>query len=176
MKKTIFISELRSIVREVLAEAIPPSSNKGKGPEVTDANKTPMRYRTDGTSTTDTAPSSSVSGSSNTQMPPTMHPPTIPAKASKVQRAADQQLKDMSKSGSVDPNRIPVNPRPESNKTGLVHRALLKQGMTADQLNIEDIQNWVKSLDPADALVKSADDLAKEYMSQNQQSGQNRVA
>jgi hypothetical protein len=181
MKKSISISELRSIIREVLEEApnvLPPtpsgnvSSNKKGEDPVVHRNDNRRVYNADGTSKELQFDPSDPNAPGqrkimNTQMPPTMHPPTVPAKASNAERAMDLDLKALgSKKNSGEPKPGDVNAiRPDksagSNKAALVHKALTAKGVQAD---ISALQGWIAQMDPADSLIKTADDLASEWM------------
>jgi hypothetical protein len=184
MKKSISISELRSIIREVLEEApSTASTNDDKNVEVDPGGPNSIRgnEKLGGKSPTIPAPETAPT------IKPSAPPPrstvgardlnhvmkrldrgTIPAKASNAERAMSQELKakGMTKGGSpktapVDPNRIPFDKNPNATKAALVHKSLVSQGVQSD---IDAIQSWIAQMDPADSLIKTADDLASEWM------------
>lgn len=158
--------ELRLMIREILEEALPPKKpgTLDLSPEVSKGEK--RRYRADGTSVPDDSPDSTIptTGTANTQMPPTQYPKTVPAKASNAERAMDQELKALGvgKTGQPDPNRIPRDKSAGSSKAALVHKILANKGV---QANIDAVQKWIVQMDPMMSLIKTADDLANDWMS-----------
>lgn len=169
MKKAYSISEIRQIVREVLKEAPPPSrvskilpsgnSPKPIGQEPT-VHKTNRRYGVGGESYD--APDEKVDPKANTQIPPTMYPPTIPAAASRAEQAASQDLRDKNLGQpNRNANRIPREKSPNADKTLRVQNLLKSRGT---QVEFEPLQQWINQMDPADALVKSDNDLAQDWL------------
>lgn len=191
MKKSVTISELRQMIRSVLLEADPnrvsrtpaalpprPSgvssvAKTGAAPSVQNGKN--RVYNADGTSREELPFDSQgmyAPGQREiiqTHMPPTMHPPTIPAKASNAERAMSQDMKAKGATSTgdpknnVDPNRIPREKSAGSTKAALVHKALTSRGAQAD---INALQQWIAGLDPSESLVKTAEDLANDYMFQ----------
>jgi hypothetical protein len=170
MKKNITISELRQIVRSVLLEApVPPKpadkperklgGAKALPPE---AHTEKWRYRADGTAsrTNDTVAPQDV-GTAQTQMPPTMHPPTVPAKASNKERAMDQELRQKNLGATGLPKDIPTTRSPHTQKATMVASTLASKGIQADE---QTIKTWLASMDPSDILVKTTEQLAADYM------------
>lgn len=105
-----------------------------------------------------------VSATAKTQMPPTMHPPTIAAKASSTQQQADAEL---SKMNTKNPNRPGTAPSQKQIKVNAIKKALDNTGFTqtADGAKkaTQELAAWYDQLDPADALVATADQLAQRF-------------
>ncbi len=156
-------AQLNALVERVsrrLAEA---------GPAPAPAAKTGnFRYKNDGTSVSE-PPSATVptSGTAKTQMPPTQHPPTIPAikSAGEQQAAAD----GVGTTSNIGRNPATANKAPSQKniKVNSIKKALDTQGYTADANNAkrvtQGLSSWYDQLDPSDALVSTADELALRF-------------
>ena len=109
-----------------------------------------------------------VSSTGDTQMPPTQHPPTMPAVKSQVQQQADTELHGSSISRNPDPMRN--MPSQKASKINAVKKALDAKGYTADAEKAKrvtnDLNTWYSQLDPSDALVATADELAARFSSE----------
>jgi len=123
-----------------------------------------FRYKNDGTSVEDTTNTVPTSGTAKTQMPSTMHPPTIPAAKSAGEQAAKS---DGVGNGSIvgrNPRSIPSQ---KTVKVNNIRKALDSQGYTADATKAKHVtqtlNGWYDQLDPSDALVATADELALRF-------------
>lgn len=106
-----------------------------------------------------------VDPAGKTQMPPTQHPPTIPAAKSHVQQSADSELKGMN---TKNPRAATGGaPSQKQIKVNNVKKALDKLGYTGSregaQRTTQQLSSWYDGLDPADALVATADELAQRF-------------
>lgn len=105
-----------------------------------------------------------VNPAAKTQMPPTMHPPTIAAKASPTQQQADAELSQMI---TKNPNRPATAPSQKQIKVNAIKKALDNTGFTRDAEGAkkvtQNLASWYDQLDPADALVATADQLAQRF-------------
>lgn len=148
--------ELAALVERVtirLAEAVPAPATAKTGN---------FRYNNDGTAVSERPPS--VSDTAKTQMPPTQHPPTIAAAASSAEQSARADGIGTGSTITANPNRVPSQ---KSIKVNSIKKALDAQGYTADANNAKRVtQNlgaWYDQLDPSDALVATADELALRF-------------
>ena len=153
-------AQLNTLVERVsrrLAEAVPAPALAAKTGN--------YRYKNDGTSVTDAPPS--VSGTAKTQMPATQHPPTIPA----IKSAGEQQAAQdgVGTTSNIGKNPMTANKAPSQKniKVNSIKKALDSQGYTADANNAkrvtQGLSGWYDQLDPSDALVATADELALRF-------------
>lgn len=172
MKKAYSISEIRQIVREVLKEAPPSRVSKilpsGNAPKISGqepiVHKTNRRYGTGGESYD--VPDEKIDPKANTQIPPTMHPPTIPASASRAEQAASQDLRDKNLGQpNLNANRIPRDKSPNADKTLRVQKLLKSKGMDVE---FESLQQWINQMDPGDALIKNDNDIMNDWLRSQQ--------
>lgn len=90
--------------------------------------------------------------------------PTVPAAKSKAQQAADAEWSGMN-------TRNPKAPPPtqKSIKVNSIKKALDKMGYTSTPEKAQHVTStlngWYDKIDPGDALVSTADDLAKRFAS-----------
>lgn len=129
-------------------------------PAVANSNKTPRRYHADGTSGDDTA--AAVNPTAKTQMPATLPPMTIPAAKSKEQTSADAEL-----AGLNTKNPRSAAPSQKQIKVKSIKRELERLGYTHTRdgamRTTQALGSWYDALDPADALVSTADELATRF-------------
>jgi len=152
--------ELAALVERVtsrLAEAVPAPATAKTGN---------FRYNNDGTAVSERPPS--VSGTAKTQMPPTQHPPTIAAAASSAEQSARADGVGTGSTITANPSRVGgAAPSQKSIKVNSIKKALDAQGYTADANNAKRVtQNlgaWYDQLDPSEALVATADELALRF-------------
>lgn len=101
-------------------------------------------------------------GTAATAMPPTMHPSTIPAAKSKAEQEANAEL-----AGKLTRNPK-THPMSDKNiKLNLVRKELDKMGYASDKPKAKrvthELPTWLDSLDPNDALVSTAAELAQRF-------------
>jgi hypothetical protein len=106
-----------------------------------------------------------VNPTAKTQMPPTQHPPTIAAAASPTQQAADKELSGMN---TKNPRATMGGaPSQKQIKVNAIKKALDTTGYTktADGAKkaTQQLASWYDQLDPADALIATADQLAQRF-------------
>lgn len=106
-----------------------------------------------------------VNPTAKTQMPPTMAPPTVPAPKSATQRQADSELSTMNTR-----NPKAAAPSQKTIKVNAIRKALDKSGFTGTPEGAKfvtaNLNNWYDQLDPSDALVSTADQLAQRFAKQ----------
>lgn len=165
-------SQLETLVERVvsrLSEALPaPIPTKGTVPSsvtsAVDSNKNPKRYRADGTSTDEPVGNEPASATAKTQMPPTQPPPTIPAPKSAAEKEA---AADGLGSSTITRNPIAAAPSQKTIKVNSIRKALDKSGFTGTpqgaKHTTQNLNAWYDQLDPADALVATADELAQRF-------------
>ncbi len=121
-----------------------------------------FRYNHDGTSVEDTGSTVPTSGTAKTQMPATQHPPTIAAAVS-----PDEATAKTAGAGANAPNARTTPPSQKKIKVDSIKKALDGQGYTADANNAkrvtQGLATWYDQLDPSDALVATADELALRF-------------
>jgi len=177
-RKTLDTLVERVITR--LEEAVPPPKTTGTKGTAATAKTGDFRYNADGTSVPDTqggrdstgagrptnAPHT-VSATVNTQMPPTMHPPTIAAAASTAEKEAAADGVGTTSGIGRNPATANAAPSQKKIKTDSIRKALNAQGYTADANNAkrvtQGLNSWYDQLDPSDALVATADELALRF-------------
>lgn len=107
-----------------------------------------------------------VNPTARTQMPPTQHPPTIPASKSGAQQSADAELKGLNTKNPRAATGGGV-PSQKQIKMNNVKKALDKLGYTGTRdgahRTTQQLSSWYDQLDPADALVATADELASRF-------------
>lgn len=91
-------------------------------------------------------------------------PKTVPAARSGAEQAANAELAGK---GTRNPNAAP--PSQKSMKVSAIKKALDARGWTAqqgvgDNDLIQGLKSWYDTLDPGDALVATADQLAQRWM------------
>lgn len=176
-RKTLDILVERVISR--LEEVLPPGTKPTTSTAGT-AKTGDFRYNADGTSSPEgqrgydskgvarpTGAPHAVSATANTQMPPTMHPPTIPA----VKSAGEQEAKadGVGTTSGIGRNPATANAAPSQKKIKMdsIRKSLDSQGYTADANNAkrvtQGLNTWYDQLDPSDALVSTADELALRF-------------
>lgn len=149
--------QLETLVERVmnrLAEAVPPPATAKTGN---------FRYDSSGNSVEDDS-EQGASPTARTQMPPTQHPPTIPAAKSSTQQQADTELSQM---GTKNPRGGTTAPSQKQIKVNAVKKALDKIGYTHSPEGAknatQNLAGWYDQLDPSDALVSTADQLAQRF-------------
>jgi len=124
-----------------------------------------FRYNNDGTSVEDTTSSIPTTGTAKTQMPATMHPQTIPATKSAGEQAA--KADGVGNGSTIGRNPQAKTPSLKMIKVNNVRKALDSQGYTADAAKAKHVtqtlNGWYDQLDPSDALVATADELALRF-------------
>lgn len=126
-----------------------------------------FRYNNDGTAVSERPPEQ-ASGTAKTQMPATQHPPTIAAARSPAEQAAKADGVGNGSTITQNPNRGPAaTPSQKTIKVNSIKKALDSQGYTADAGNAkrvtQNLASWYDQLDPSDALVSTADELALRF-------------
>jgi hypothetical protein len=100
-----------------------------------------------------------------TQYPDTPHnPKTIPAARSDAEKQANSEL-----AGKNTRNASAFPPSQKSTKANAIKKALDAQGWTAhhgvgDNELLGSLKSWYDTLDPKDALVSTADELAQRWI------------
>jgi len=124
-----------------------------------------FRYNVAGEAIPDDSSTVATSGTTQTQMPPTQHPPTMPATKSTTQRQADAELQGSNI--SRNPAAMRNIPSQKSMKVNAIKKALDTKGYTATPDKAKHVAQglnaWYSQLDPSDALVATADELAARF-------------
>lgn len=133
-----------------IAEAIPAPTSARQGN---------FRYDASGKAVTDQEPQANPTA--RTQMPPTQHPPTMPA-------ARSNDEKELAAKGGMGRNPQAAPMSQGSMKVNAIKKALDAQGWTAqhgigEQELVQSLKTWYATLDPGDALVATADQLAQRW-------------
>lgn len=151
-------SQFETLVERVvkrISEAVPNSVTKAK----TGGN---FRYDANGNSVDDDP--SPIDPTAKTQMPPTMAPQTIPAAKSGAEQAANKELAGLN---TKNPQRPATAPSQKQIKVNAIKKSLDMTGFThtADGAKkaTQNLGAWYDQLDPADALVATADELAQRF-------------
>lgn len=137
-----------------IAEAVPAS--------VTNAKAGNFRYDAQGnTHQVDDEP---VNPTAKTQMPPTMAPQTIPAAKSGTEQQANKELSGLN---TKNPSRPGAAPSQKQVKVNAIKKSLDTTGFTGTsdgaKRATQNLGTWYDQLDPADALVATADELAQRF-------------
>ncbi len=150
-------AQLNALVERVsrrLAEAGPLPAKTGD-----------FRYKNDGTSVSDSPPP--ASGTAKTQMPTTQHPPTMAAAASPDEAAVTADGAGKGTHINQNPNRVGAAPSQKTIKVNSIKKALDMQGYTKEPAAAKRVNTalagWYDQLDPADAMVSTADELALRF-------------
>jgi len=151
-------AKLNTLVERVvrrLSEAVPPPATAKAGN---------FRYNAAGESIPDEQSATSpTTGTTPTQMPPTQHPPTMPAARSTTQQQADAETQG----STISRNPMARPNTQKTNKVNNIKKALDAQGYTADPAKAKHVTQslnaWYDQLDPSDALVATADELALRF-------------
>ncbi len=145
---------------ETLVERVVSRIVEDVPPSVTKAKTGNFRYNASGETVEE--PDEVVNATAKTQMPPTMHPPTVPAAKSSTQQQADAELSQMN---AKSPNA--KSPSQKQIKVNAIKKSLDMLGYThtpEGQKNAtQNLGAWYDKLDPADALVATADELAQRF-------------
>jgi hypothetical protein len=149
--------QFESLVENILLR-LKETSTVGTTPTVKATDK--YRYGADGKARE--LPDDKVDANAKTQMPPTMAPPTVPAPKSSTQQQADKELSTMN---TRNPKAAP--PSQKTIKVNAIKKELDKSGFTSTPEGAKfvtaNLNNWYDQLDPSDALVSTADQLAQRF-------------
>lgn len=136
-----------------ISEAVPPPATAKTG-----------NFRYDAAGNVHPEREDTANPTAKTQMPPTMAPPTVPAPKSTTQQQADTELSSMN---TKNPNRPAKAPSQKQIKVNSIKKSLDKLGYThtpEGQKNAtQNLSAWYDQLDPSEALVATADELAQRF-------------
>lgn len=147
---------------EMLVERVVSRISEAVPASVTKAKTGNFRYDASGNAV-ETA-EDQVDPMAKTQMPPTMPPQTVPAPKSATQQQADAELAGMN---TKNPARGAAAPSQKQIKMNAVKKSLDKLGYThtpeGQKRATQNLSSWYDQLDPSDALVATADELAQRF-------------
>lgn len=147
--------QFETLVEQVLARL-------NEAPSAPATAKATDKYRFGADGKAQELPDDQVDAVANTQMPLTMAPPTVPAPKSATQRQADSELSTMNTR-----NPKAAAPSQKTIKVNAIRKALDKSGFTGTpegaKFATANLNNWYDQLDPSDALVSTADQLAQRF-------------
>lgn len=165
---TISEADLRRLVRDIIKETMSAkfvSQNKnvvvdptGSGKNVDTARKTePAPSPTAATQYPSTKPVAPGARNINAALQ-NQDRPTVPAAASSTER---EMSKDFEEMGLKNPSNGALSTKsPSSQKASMIEKILSSKGINVDS---NALQGWVSKLDPSDAMIKTAAELASEY-------------
>ncbi len=149
---------------ETLVESVLARLNEEAPATVANSDVNPKRYRNDGTSTDE--PAMRATGTAKTQMPPTVAPPTVPAPKSPAEQEA---AADGLGSSTITRNPQAAPPTQKTIKVNAIRKALDKSGFTGTpegaKFTTANLNGWYDKLDPSEALISTADQLAQRFAS-----------